>query len=85
MRTIKRNTMQLTESNFKLLLDLYTQWVVELGPERAKDEPFKNMLTNETLVNMVFFLAIDRLHEIIEQSPAKDVKTFSKNFNSILR
>jgi len=85
MRHIKRNTLQLTEDNFKLLLDLYAQWVIELGPERAKDQLFEHMLTSETLVNMMFFLASDKLSEIIEKSPAGNVKAFVKNFCGVLR
>jgi hypothetical protein len=75
----------LTEDNFKLLLDLYAQWVIELGPERAKDQLFEHMLTSETLVNMMFFLAVDKLNEIIEKSPAGSVKAFVKNFCGVLR
>lgn len=85
MSRIRRNTMVLTESNFKLLLDLYFQWVNELGIERAKDRLFSEMLTNETIVNLIFFIAIDKLHEIVEKSPAGNVKAFVKNFCGILK
>lgn len=85
MSRIRRNTMVLTESNFKLLLDLYFQWVDELGIERAKDRLFSEMLTNETIVNLIFFIAIDKLHEIVEKSPAGNVKAFVKNFCGVLK
>ena len=36
-------------------------------------------------INMMFFLASDKLSELIEKIPAGNVKAFVKNFCNILR
>lgn len=80
MRTIKRSTLMCTKESFDMLLRMYGQWIIELGPEKAKDMLFENMLTNENIVNLVFFFAVDRMHEIMEYSPAGNLRNFIKNY-----
>ena len=77
---IHRNTSLITENNFKLLLDMYAQWCQMYGMDGAKDKLFNTMLTSENILNLVFFLATDKIADIVENSPAKSMKTFAKNF-----
>jgi hypothetical protein len=77
---IKRNLSLITDNNFKLLLDMYAQWCQMYGMDGAKDKLFKAMLGSENILNLMFFLATDKISDIVENSPAKSLNTFAKHF-----
>ena len=78
--TIKRNTALCTESNYNMILKMYADMVIARGIDGANDWFFETMLTDETLVNLMFFFSVDNIHKIISESPAGDFRTFNKNF-----
>jgi hypothetical protein len=77
---IQRNITFLTKNNFDMFIKIYADMVVARGIDGANDWLFETMLGNETLVNLMFFFAVDNIQKIINESPTHGFREFNKNF-----
>ena len=75
---IKHNLQICTEENYNIVLKMYAEMAIARGVDGANDWLFENMLTNEVLINLMFFFAVDNIQKIIENSPAENFRTFNQ-------